>query len=66
MATAMKRPKSPSETTTDGAAKPVEPDRVQLTKRNAFWEVEVDGAFHSDYRRKEEALIAVALIKLSL
>jgi hypothetical protein len=52
--------------TADHVDKPADPDRVQLAKRNEFWEVKVDGVFHSDYRRKEQALKAVALIALSL
>ncbi|MBK5950867.1 hypothetical protein CH339_20255 [Rhodobium orientis] len=41
-------------------------DRVQLRERNGIWEVKVDGAFHGDYHQHEQALAAVALIKLSL
>lgn len=51
---------------TGPADEAAEPDRVQLTSGNVFWEVRVDGVFHSDYRRKEEAVAAVELIKLSL
>lgn len=52
--------------TIDHVDKLVEPDRVHLAKRGAFWEVTVDGVFHSDYRREDEALKAVGLIVLSL
>lgn len=43
-----------------------EPERVQLKERSGIWEVRVDGAFHGDYRLKDQALAAAALAKLSL
>jgi hypothetical protein len=43
-----------------------EPDRVQLRERNGIWEVKVDGAFRGDYHRKEHAIAAAALARLSL
>jgi hypothetical protein len=44
----------------------VQPERVQLKERGGIWEVRVDGAFHGDYRLKDQALAAAALAKLSL
>lgn len=41
-------------------------DRVQIKERGGIWEVKVDGAFHGDYREKEQAVAAMALVKLSL
>lgn len=41
-------------------------ERVQLRERSGIWEVKVDGAFRGDYRQKEQALAAVALLKLAL
>jgi hypothetical protein len=43
-----------------------QPDRVQLKERSGIWEVRVDGVFRGDYQRKEHALAAAALAKLSL
>lgn len=38
---------------------------VQVRERNGIWDVKVDGKFHGDYHRKEHALAAAALVKLS-
>ena len=51
---------------TGSADEAAKPDRVQLTSGTVFWEIRVDGVFHSDYHRKEEAVTVVELIKLSL
>lgn len=45
---------------------PLEPDRVHIKERNGVWQVTVDGVFRGDYRKKEHALAAMALAKLSL
>ena len=42
-----------------------QPDRVQVKERNGIWVVKVDGSFHGEYHRKEHALAAAALLKLS-
>lgn len=45
---------------------PAQRGGVQLRERNGIWEVRVDGKFLGDYHRKEPALAAAALVKLSL
>lgn len=45
---------------------PLKLDRVQMKERSGIWEVRVDGKFWGDYHKKEEALAAMALAKLSL
>lgn len=42
------------------------PDRVQLHQRNGIWQMTIDGNFHGDYHRQENALAAAALARLSL
>ena len=42
------------------------PDRIQLKETSGIWHVTVDGAFLGDFHKKEQALAAVALAKLSL
>lgn len=42
------------------------PDRVQVRERNGIWAVKVDDVFRGDYRQKEHAFAAAALLKLSL
>jgi hypothetical protein len=42
------------------------PDRIQMKETGGIWHVTVDGAFWGDFRRKEQALAAMALAKLSL
>ena len=41
-------------------------DRVEVRERNGIWEIRVDGAFRGDYHKKEHALAAAALLKLTL
>lgn len=41
-------------------------DRVLLRERGGVWEVRVDDVFHGDYRQKERAMAAMALVRLSL
>jgi hypothetical protein len=41
-------------------------DRIQLKETGGIWHVTVDGAFWGDFHRKEQALAAMALAKLSL
>ena len=43
----------------------VTPDRVQVRERSGIWEVKVDGVFRGDYSKKENALAAAALARLS-
>lgn len=49
-----------------GIGQPAIRDRVLVAERNGIWEVKVDGTFRGDYHRKENALAAAALLKLSL
>ncbi|WP_435259944.1 hypothetical protein ACSBLW_09375 [Thioclava sp. FR2] len=51
-----------------GASKnrPPQCGEVRVRERNGIWEVQVDGEFHGDYHKKEHALAAAALHKLSL
>ncbi len=42
------------------------PERVQVRMRNGVWEVKADGTFRGDYHKKEHAVAAAALLKLSL
>jgi CubicO group peptidase (beta-lactamase class C family) len=42
------------------------PDRIQLKETGGIWHITVDGAFWGDFHRKEQALAAMALAKLSL
>lgn len=41
-------------------------ERVQVRMRNGVWEVKADGTFRGDYHKKEHAMAAAALLKLSL
>lgn len=45
---------------------PARSDRVQVEERAGIWQVALDGVFHGDYHRKEYAVAAAALLKLSL
>ena len=45
--------------------RPAQRSGVQVRERNGIWEVKVDGKFRGDYHRKEHALAAAALHKLS-
>lgn len=42
------------------------PDRIQMKETSGIWHVTVDGAFWGDFHKKEQALAAMALAKLSL
>lgn len=50
----------------DSGPRAARPDRVQLHQRNGIWQMTIDGAFHGDYHRQENALAAAALARLSL
>jgi hypothetical protein len=39
-------------------------DRIQTRERNGVWSVTVDGVFHGDYHRREQAEAAAALARL--
>jgi hypothetical protein len=41
-------------------------DRIQMKETSGIWHVTVDGAFWGDFHKKEQALAAMALAKLSL
>ena len=45
--------------------RPAQRSGAQVRERNGIWEVKVDGKFRGDYHRKEHALAAAALHKLS-
>ncbi|MZR13394.1 hypothetical protein GQE99_10230 [Maritimibacter sp. DP07] len=64
-ATAAKRPVTMTHETVRPETKK-QKDRIQLRLRNGIWEVKLDGHFLGDYHKKEYALAAVALLKLSL
>lgn len=57
------RSKTERESSTDH---PTRRNGVQVRERNGIWEVRVNGTFRGDYHRKEHALAAAALHKLSL
>ena len=57
---------SEKETTLAAPLHPAQPDRVQLKERGGIWHITVDGAFWGDFQKKEQALVAFALAKLSL
>jgi len=64
----VERPRSPKRSGLPGIStgRHARPDRVQVGERNGIWAVKVDGAFRGDYLRKEHALAAAALFRLSL
>jgi hypothetical protein len=45
--------------------RPAQRGGVEVRERNGIWEVRVDGKFRGDYHRKEHALAAAALHRLS-
>lgn len=53
--------RSPRPSTTQ----PAQRERIQVRERNGIWEVRADGIFRGDYHRKENALAAAALLRLS-
>ena len=65
-AAASKRPTPKQPLPASSAQQATQLERVQLRERSGIWEVKVDGAFRGDYRQKEQALAAVALLKLAL
>jgi len=57
------RSKAEKESSTDRSA---QQGGVEIRERNGIWEVQVNGKFRGDYRQKEHAVAAAALLMLSL
>ncbi len=62
-----KQPVSPKSGGGQGSSvsRPTPRSGVQVRERNGIWKVQVDGKFRGDYHKKEHALAAAALHKLS-